>query len=84
MYAGDLLLESRIPETVKSNLEKRGHQVTMRGPWPMNHSAGIVADWKNGTVSAAADPRTTASGLAWPSARRSPASAIWNLSAILT
>jgi gamma-glutamyltranspeptidase/glutathione hydrolase len=65
MYPGDLLLESRIPDTVKADLEKRGHKVTMRGPWSMNDSAGIVIDWKNGTVSAAADPRTTASGLAW-------------------
>jgi gamma-glutamyltranspeptidase/glutathione hydrolase len=65
MYPGDLLLESRIPESVKADLEKRGHKVTMRGPWSMNDSAGIVIDWKNGTVSAAADPRTTASGLAW-------------------
>jgi gamma-glutamyltranspeptidase/glutathione hydrolase len=65
MYPGDLLLESRIPETVKADLEKRGHKVSMRGPWSMNDSAGIVVDWKNGTVSAAADPRTTASGLAW-------------------
>jgi gamma-glutamyltranspeptidase / glutathione hydrolase len=65
MYPGDLLLESRIPETVKAELEKRGHKVSMRGPWSMNDSAGIVIDWKNGTVSAAADPRTTASGLAW-------------------
>ncbi|HEX3878454.1 MAG TPA: gamma-glutamyltransferase [Bryobacteraceae bacterium] len=65
MYPGDLLLESRIPESVKADLEKRGHKVTMRGPWSMNDSAGIVIDWKNGAVSAAADPRTTASGLAW-------------------
>jgi gamma-glutamyltranspeptidase/glutathione hydrolase len=65
MYPGDLLLEARIPDDVKAELEKRGHKVTMRGPWSMNDSAGIVIDWKNGTVSAAADPRTTASGLAW-------------------
>jgi len=65
MYPGDLLLESRISDTVKADLEKRGHKVTMRGPWSLNDSAGIVIDWKNGTVSAAADPRTTASGLAW-------------------
>jgi gamma-glutamyltranspeptidase / glutathione hydrolase len=65
MYPGDLSLESRIPETVKAELEKRGHKVAMHGPWSMNESAGIVVDWKNGTVSAAADPRTTASALAW-------------------
>jgi gamma-glutamyltranspeptidase / glutathione hydrolase len=65
MYPGDLLLEGRIPESVKTDLEKRGHKVTMRGPWSMNDSAGIVIDWATGTVSAAADPRTTAMGLAW-------------------
>jgi gamma-glutamyltranspeptidase/glutathione hydrolase len=65
MYPGDLLLEGRIPESVKADLEKRGHKVTMRGPWSLNDSAGIVIDWATGTVSAAADPRTTAMGLAW-------------------
>jgi gamma-glutamyltranspeptidase / glutathione hydrolase len=65
MYPGDLQLEGRIPESVKADLEKRGHKVTMRGPWSLNDSAGIVIDWATGTVSAAADPRTTAMGLAW-------------------
>jgi gamma-glutamyltranspeptidase/glutathione hydrolase len=65
MYPGDLLLENRIPDAVRADLEKRGHKVTMRGPWSLNDSAGIVIDWKTGTVMAAADPRTTASGLAW-------------------
>jgi gamma-glutamyltranspeptidase/glutathione hydrolase len=65
MYPGDLLLEGRIPDSVKADLEKRGHKVTMRGPWSLNDSAGIVIDWATGTVSAAADPRTTATALAW-------------------
>jgi gamma-glutamyltranspeptidase/glutathione hydrolase len=65
MYPGDLLLEARIPDSVKADLEKRGHKVTMRGPWSLNDSAGIVIDWATGTVSAAADPRTTAAALAW-------------------
>jgi gamma-glutamyltranspeptidase / glutathione hydrolase len=65
MYPGDLLLEGRIPDSVKADLEKRGHKVTMRGPWSMNDSAGILIDWATGTVSAAADPRTTAAALAW-------------------
>ncbi len=65
MYPGDLLLEGRISDAVKTELEKRGHKVGMRGPWSMNDSAGIVIDWKNGTVMGAADPRTTASALAW-------------------
>jgi gamma-glutamyltranspeptidase/glutathione hydrolase len=65
MYPGDLLLEGRIPDSVKADLEKRGHKVTMRGPWSLNDSAGIVIDWATGTVSAAADPRTTAAAIAW-------------------
>jgi len=65
MYPGDLLLEGRIPDSVKAELEKRGHKVSMRGPWSMNESAGIVIDWATGTVSGAADPRTTAAALAW-------------------
>jgi gamma-glutamyltranspeptidase/glutathione hydrolase len=65
MYPGDLQLEGRIPDSVKADLEKRGHKVTMRGPWSLNDSAGIVIDWATGTVSAAADPRTTAAALAW-------------------
>jgi gamma-glutamyltranspeptidase/glutathione hydrolase len=65
MYPGDLALEGRIPDAVKTELEKRGHKVTMRGPWSLNDSAGIVIDPVTGTVSAAADPRTAALALAW-------------------
>ena len=38
---------------------------TMRGPWSMNNSAGILVEAETGTVSAGADPRTTALALAW-------------------
>ena len=65
MYPGDLALEGRISDTVRAELEHRGHKVTMRGPWSLNDSAGIVVDMVNGTVSAAADPRTSAHALAW-------------------
>jgi gamma-glutamyltranspeptidase/glutathione hydrolase len=65
MYPGDLSLEGRISETVRAELEHRGHKVTMKGPWSMNDSAGLVVDFINGTVSAAADPLTSALGLAW-------------------
>jgi gamma-glutamyltranspeptidase/glutathione hydrolase len=65
MYPGDLSLEGRISETVRAELEHRGHKVTMKGPWSMNDSAGLVIDLMNGTVSAAADPRTSALALAW-------------------
>jgi gamma-glutamyltranspeptidase / glutathione hydrolase len=65
MYPGDLSLEGRIPDSVRSELAKRGHKVAMRGPWSMNASAAVMVDWETGTLSAAADPRTTALGLAW-------------------
>jgi gamma-glutamyltranspeptidase/glutathione hydrolase len=65
MYPGDLALEGRITDAVKTELEHRGHKVQMRGPWSLNDSAGIVIDPVTGTVSAAADPRTSALALAW-------------------
>jgi gamma-glutamyltranspeptidase/glutathione hydrolase len=63
MYPGDLSLEGRIPDDVRAELTRRGHKVTMRGPWSMNDSAGIVVEAE--TLSAAADPRTAAMALAW-------------------
>ena len=65
MYPGDLSFESRIPATVKGELEKRGHTVEIKAPWSMNSSAGIMVDVQRGTVSAGADPRTSATALAW-------------------
>jgi gamma-glutamyltranspeptidase/glutathione hydrolase len=65
MYPGDLSLEGRIPDSVRAELARRGHKVAMRGPWSMNDSAAIVVEEETGTVSAGADPRTTALALAW-------------------
>jgi gamma-glutamyltranspeptidase/glutathione hydrolase len=65
MYPGDVSLESRIPETVRAELARRGHKVAMKGPWSMNSSAGIMVEAGTGTLSAGADPRTSAVALAW-------------------
>ncbi|HTS61172.1 MAG TPA: gamma-glutamyltransferase [Candidatus Acidoferrales bacterium] len=65
MYPGDLQMENRIPETVRAELEHRGHKVAMRPPWSLNDSAGIMVDSVNGTLAAGADPRTAALALAW-------------------
>jgi gamma-glutamyltranspeptidase/glutathione hydrolase len=65
MYPGDLSLEGRIADSVRAELARRGHKVTMKGPWSMNDSAGILVEPVNGTLSAGADPRTTALALAW-------------------
>src|SRR5262249_62253343 len=49
MYPNDLSLESRIPESVKAELEKRGHKVAMKLPWSKNYSAGRIYDLLTGT-----------------------------------
>jgi gamma-glutamyltranspeptidase / glutathione hydrolase len=65
MYPGDLSFENRIPASVKDELTRRGHKVEMKSPWSMNSSAGIMVDVQKGTLSAGADPRTSATALAW-------------------
>jgi gamma-glutamyltranspeptidase/glutathione hydrolase len=65
MYPGDLSFENRIPASVKDELARRGHKVETKNPWSMNSSAGIMVDVPKGTVSAGADPRTSATALAW-------------------
>jgi len=65
MYPGDLSLEGRIPDAVRDELLHRGHKVAMKGPWSMNDSAAIMVELSTGTLSAGADPRTTALALAW-------------------
>ena len=64
MYPGDLSIEARIPDSVRDELIRRGHKVSVRGPWSMNASAAIMVE-PNKTVSAGADPRTAALALAW-------------------
>jgi gamma-glutamyltranspeptidase/glutathione hydrolase len=75
MYPGDLSLEGRIPDAVSAELLRRGHKVAVKGPWSMNDSAAIMVEMATGTVSAGADPRTSAVALAWYeiACRRRPA-----------
>ncbi|MBZ5625384.1 MAG: gamma-glutamyltransferase [Acidobacteriia bacterium] len=65
MYPADLSLEGRISDAIRDELVRRGHKVAMKGPWSMNDSAAIMVEEATGTVSAGADPRTTALALAW-------------------
>ncbi len=65
MYPGDVSLEGRIPDSIRAELVRRGHKVSIRPPWSMNDSAAIMVEAETGTVSAGADPRTTALALAW-------------------
>jgi gamma-glutamyltranspeptidase/glutathione hydrolase len=65
MYPGQMSLEDRIPEAVRNELIKRGHKLTVSGPWTMGSNGAIVLDPKTGVLHAGADPRVDAYALAW-------------------
>ncbi len=65
MYPGQMAVEDRVPEGVRQELEKRGHKVSVRGPWTMNATSAIVIDPAAGVLSAGADPRGDNYALAW-------------------
>lgn len=65
MNPGAVTLESRISENVRMELMRRGHRLSIAGPWTLNSSGGLFIDWKNGYVDAAADPRVFSTALAW-------------------
>jgi len=54
----ELRCESRIPEEVRTELERLGHDVALQGPWAAGGSAQIITlDAARGLLSGAADPR---------------------------
>ena len=65
MYPGVMAVESRIPESVRAALIRRGHIVEVKGPWMMNATCAIVIDRNTGVLSAGADPRGDNYALAW-------------------
>jgi len=65
MKPGDVGLEDRVPEAVRKELEKRGHKISLRGPWSLGATSAIVIDPKTGLLSAGADPRGDNYALAW-------------------
>jgi gamma-glutamyltranspeptidase/glutathione hydrolase len=58
--AGDLSVESRVPEAVQKALLARGHKLQLSAPWSLGSNAAIVVDPKTGILSAGADPRVEA------------------------
>ena len=66
MYPGDLSVESRISDDVKTALAAKGHKFPQRptGPWSMGSLAAIILDVRTGILSAGADPRVDAYALA--------------------
>jgi gamma-glutamyltranspeptidase/glutathione hydrolase len=65
MHPGEVALEDRIPQEVRVELERRGHKVSLRGPWTMGATSAIIIDPKTGVLSAGADPRGDNYALAW-------------------
>jgi gamma-glutamyltranspeptidase/glutathione hydrolase len=65
MSPGAVTVESRIGDPVRQDLLRRGHKLSIAGPWSLNSSGGIHIDWQLGFVSAAADPRVFSTALAW-------------------
>ncbi len=65
MKTGEVGLEDRVAEDVRKELERRGHKITMRGPWSLGATSAILIDPKTGVLSAGADPRGDNYALAW-------------------
>jgi gamma-glutamyltranspeptidase/glutathione hydrolase len=65
MNPGQMAVESRVPAAVIEELRRRGHRVTVNGPWTMSATSAIVIDPETGVLSAGADPRGDNYALAW-------------------
>lgn len=65
MRPGDAIVESRIQQTVRAELVKRGHRLFVQRPFAIGSNAAILVDWESGVLSAGADPRAQAAALAW-------------------
>jgi gamma-glutamyltranspeptidase / glutathione hydrolase len=58
-------VEEPIPEAVRQNLRKQGHQIDVSAEFTMGANCGIVLDPETGVLSAGADPRGDSYALAW-------------------
>jgi gamma-glutamyltranspeptidase/glutathione hydrolase len=65
MYPGEMSVEARVPDAVRSALIARGHKLKVGGPWTMGSLAAIIIDPKTGVISAGTDPRVDAYAIAW-------------------
>ncbi|MCC6368328.1 MAG: gamma-glutamyltransferase [Bryobacterales bacterium] len=65
MYPGELTVESRVPESVRAALLRKGHELFVQPAWSQGSNAAILLDPATGALEAAADPRVPAVALAW-------------------
>ncbi len=54
---GAVTVESRIGEETVAELRRRGHEVTVAGPWTEGRLCAVARDPETGVLSAAANPR---------------------------
>jgi gamma-glutamyltranspeptidase/glutathione hydrolase len=54
---GACRVEARIPDEVRSELEARGHKVSIDGPWSHGQVSAVAFDPDSGVLSGAASPR---------------------------
>ncbi|WP_030561072.1 gamma-glutamyltransferase family protein [Streptomyces aureocirculatus] len=57
MRPGSLVVESRTDPDVVAELRRRGHHVTVGGPWSEGRLCAVARDPRTGVLSAAANPR---------------------------
>ncbi|MEU9981015.1 gamma-glutamyltransferase [Streptomyces sp. NPDC050856] len=57
MRPGSVTVEARMAETVVAELRRRGHHVTVGGPWSEGRLCAVARDPRTGVLSAAANPR---------------------------
>lgn len=57
MRPGSVTVESRIGTETVTELRRRGHRVTVGGPWSEGRLSAVARDPRTGTLSAAANPR---------------------------
>ena len=56
-FPGRVVVEERIPEEVRSELERRGHEMVVAGPWSHGRVLGIRIDSDRGLIFGGASPR---------------------------
>ncbi|MFH8366813.1 gamma-glutamyltransferase family protein [Streptomyces sp. NPDC018031] len=57
MVPGSVTVESRMGERTVAELRRRGHRVTVGGPWTEGRLSAVARDPESGLLSAAANPR---------------------------
>ncbi len=56
-HPGELVVESRVGESVVNGLRRRGHHVVTTGEWSLGRLCAVGRDARTGLLQAAADPR---------------------------